>query len=87
MEACPAGSAEQNAGVSGIGIVLTKTKDFIYYRYLPFSSPISRDRIDLAFTQEDVNQLTNIKSNTYWLFEISHESFSNAMRDISITWP
>ena len=71
----------------GIGIVLTKTKDSIFYRYLPFSSPISKDHIDKTFTDEDRNKFTNIIFNTYWLFNISNESFSNATMGLIIDWP
>src|SRR3990170_1421201 len=68
-------------------IVLTKTKDSIYYRYLPFSSSISKDQLDNAFTEEDRNKLISIRSNTYWLFDIALESFSNATRGVLINWP
>jgi hypothetical protein len=82
-----AGSEENIMSAAGVGIVLTKTKDSIFYRYLPFSSPISRDRIDNAFTEEDRKKLTSMRINTYWLFDISRESFDNATRGVSINWP
>jgi hypothetical protein len=85
---CSAAGDEENAiSMPGIGIVLTKTRDAIYYRYLPFPSPISRDRIDTAFTEEDRKKLTSIKYNTYWLFGISRELFSDATRGVLIHWP
>jgi len=83
----PAGNGEGVMCSAGAGIVLTKTKDSIYYRYLPFSSPISKDRVESAFTEDDRNKLTGIRSNTYWIFGISRESFGNATRGVSIDWP
>ena len=71
----------------GVGIVLTKTRDFIYYAYLPFLSPLSWGRIDKAFTDVDRNKLNALKSNTYWLLDISRESFVEATRDAPIRWP
>lgn len=82
-----AGNEENMMIAAGAGIVLTKTKDSIYFRYLPFSSPVSKDRIDNAFTEEDRKKLTSISYNTYWLFDISRESFSNATKGVLINWP
>jgi len=81
-------SHEENSGiVSGIGVVLTKNREAIYYRYLPFSSPLSRDQIERTFTDEDRGKLNEIRLNTYWLFEISSESFSNTTKGAVINWP
>jgi hypothetical protein len=81
-------SHEENSGiVSGIGVVLTKNREAIYYRYLPFSSPLSRDQIERTFTDEDRGKLNEIRLNTYWLFEISSESFSNTTKGVVIKWP
>lgn len=79
--------ADNFISVTGIGIVLTRTKESIFYRYLPFTSPIPKDQIDKAFTDEDRKKFTNIRFNTYWLFDISHESFRNATRGLIIDWP
>jgi hypothetical protein len=84
---CTASDAKNFMSVPGIGIVLTKTKDYIFYRYLPFASPISKDHIDKTFTDEDRGKFTNIKFNTYWLFDISNESFRNATMGLIIDWP
>ena len=84
---CTASYADNSMSSPGIGIVLTKTKESIFYRYLPFTSPISKDQIDKAFTDEDRNKFTNIRFNTYWVFNISHDSFSNATRGLIINWP
>jgi len=79
--------ADNIMSVTGIGIVLTRTKESIFYRYLPFTSPIPKDQIDKVFTDEDRIKFTNIRFNTYWLFDISHESFRNATRGLIINWP
>jgi hypothetical protein len=73
--------------VSGIGVVLTKNREAIYYRYLPFSSPLSRDQVERVFTGQDREKLNQTRINTYWLFEISKESFRNAARGVVIDWP
>jgi len=83
----PSGHAENIMNAPGIGIVLTKTKEFIYYRFLPFLSPITKDQMDKEFTDEDREKLNGIRFNTYWLLGISRESFINATRGASIDWP
>lgn len=80
----PAGSGMY---APGIGIVLTKSKEYIYYRYLPFSSPISKDTLEIALTDDDRKIFSEVGSNKYWLLAISHDSFRNATRDASIVWP
>jgi len=79
--------ADNFMSATGIGIVLTRTKESIFYRYLPFISPIPKDQIDKVFTDEDRIKFTNIRFNTYWLFDISYESFRNAIRSLIIDWP
>jgi hypothetical protein len=73
--------------VPGIGVVLTKNKESIYYRFLPFVSPLTTDQIGITFTDQDREKLTGIGNNTYWLFEISNESFRNATKGVLINWP
>jgi hypothetical protein len=82
-----ASHADNSMSVPGIGIVLTKTRESIFYRYLPFTSPMSKDQIDKAFTDEDRRKFTDVRFNTYWVFDISHESFSNATKGLIINWP
>lgn len=84
---CADNYSENVMSAPGIGIILTKNKEYIFYRYLPFPSPISKDQIDKTFTDEDREKLAGIRYNTYWLFDISHESFSNATRGVFINWP
>ncbi len=82
-----AGKGSTGPCMPGVGIVLTKTRESIFFRYLPFASPIAKEQIDRMFTEADRNKLTGIGSNTCWLFEISHESFSGATKGASIHWP
>lgn len=82
-----AGPAGTVMSAPGIGIVLTKTKEYIFYRYLPFPSPLTKERIEEGFTEEDGIKWSGIGSNTYWLLEISAESFRNAVRGAGIAWP
>lgn len=84
---CPDSQEGKLTVFSGIGIVLTKNREAIYYRYLPFSSPLARDQVEGTFTDEDRENLSRIGSNAYWLFEISAESFRNATRGVVIRWP
>jgi hypothetical protein len=84
---CTDGHEDNSGIVTGIGVVLTKNRESIYYRYLPFSSPLSRDQIEETFTDEDRGKLKEIKVNTYWLFEITRESFSDTTRGVVINWP
>jgi hypothetical protein len=84
---CNAVDAEQGMCATGIGIILTKTKEFIFYRHLPFSSPISKDVLEGAFSTEDRNRFSDIRPNNYWIFDISGESFRSATRGVPIHWP
>jgi hypothetical protein len=84
---CIATDEEYFISAPGIGIILTKTKEFIFYRYLPFSLPIIKGHIEKTFTDEDANKLKNLRSNTYWLFDISSESFRKATSGVLINWP
>jgi len=84
---CAASDEKYFMSAPGIGIILTKTKEFIFYRYLPISSPIAKDHIEKTFADDDLNKLKSVKSNTYWLFDISDESFRKATSGVSIKWP
>ncbi len=84
---CTGSYLEHYMSVPGIGIVLTKDTDSIYYRYLPLSKPISKDHIDQSFTNEDRKKFSNIRFDSFWMFPISSESFRKSLRDILIQWP
>ncbi len=84
---CAASNDAYLVSAPGIGIILTKTKEFIFFRYLPFPSPITKDHIEKTFTVDDSNKIKSAKSNTYWLFDISDESFRKATSGVLINWP
>jgi len=84
---CTGSYAEHFMSVPGIGILLTKDKKSIYYRYLPLSTPIPKDHIDKSFTDEDKKSFSNIRFDNFWMFKISKESFFNATMNVSINWP
>ena len=84
---CTGSYAKHFMRVPGIGILLTKDKKSIYYRYLPLSTPIPKDHIDGSFTEEDKNKFSNIRFDNFWMFKISKESFCNATMNVSINWP
>lgn len=84
---CTDSDTDYFKSVRGIGVILTRVREFIFYRYLPLSSLISKDKLENAFTGDDKNKLTSIRSNTYWLYDISNESFVNATRGVLINWP
>lgn len=71
----------------GVGIILSKDKEAIYYRYLPLSRSIALYNIKDAFNDEDGQKLSNIRFKSYWLFEISRDSFCNAIKNVSVNWP
>lgn len=84
---CTGAYAEHPLSSPGVGIILTKTSDSIYYRYLPFARPLSKDDIENTFTDEDRKKFSNIRSDSHWLIEISGESFRNATGNIPVRWP
>ena len=71
----------------GIGVILSKDKEAIYYRYLPLSRPIARYNIEDAFNDEDRQKLSNIRFKSHWLFEITRDSFCNTIKNVSVNWP
>jgi hypothetical protein len=84
---CTGSYSEHFMSVPGIGIVISKDNDSIFYRYLPLSKPISKDRIDQSFTAEDRDKFSNIRFDSFWMFAISPESFRKCVGDIPIDWP
>lgn len=84
---CTGSYSEHFMSVPGIGIILSKDSDSIFYRYLPLSKPISKDNIDRSFTAEDKEKFSNIRFDSFWMFPISSESFRKCLGDSSIDWP
>ncbi len=83
---CTDAYSEHSLSVPGIGVVLTKYNDCIFYRYLPLAVPISRDQILGSFTEEDKRSFLNIRYNSFRMFEISRQSFLDTVRNASINW-
>lgn len=84
---CTSGYLEYSMCAPGIGVVLDTTETEIYYRYLPFTKPISKDELDINFELVDKKKLSNIRFSTYWLFEISRHSFLATIGDRRVLLP
>ncbi len=65
--------------VPGVGIVLGVDDALISYRYVPFSGPVRKPQIDKGLTPEDRQKFGRIRFSTFWLFEISRESFEQVL--------
>jgi hypothetical protein len=83
---CTASDGGYFMQVPGIGVVLCKDRENIQYRWLPFSKAIPKASLDNYFKPDDVKKLGNIRFSSYWLFEVSKLSFSNAVDTRSIAW-
>jgi hypothetical protein len=84
---CTAGYSEHAMHVPAIGVVLETKNTEIHYRYLPLSKTISKYELDNKFDQTDKMKLSHIRFSSHWLFEISRQSFLNAVADRGILWP
>jgi hypothetical protein len=84
---CNGSYAAHFMSVPGIGVILTKHKESINYRYLPLSKPIPKDHIIRSFTDEDKKKFSNIRFDNFWMFKISRESYCNATKNFSIKLP
>lgn len=84
---CTDSYAKHPLSVPGIGIVLTRFSDYLFYRYLPLSVPVGKDRIDAFFTEEDKRNFSNVRSDGFRMFEISRQSFRDALEGVSVAWP
>ena len=84
---CTGSYAAHFMSAPGIGVILTKHKESINYRYLPLSKPIPKDYLIRSFTDEDKIKFSNIRFDNYCMFKISRESFYNATKNFSINLP
>jgi len=84
---CTGSYAAHFMSVPGIGVILTKHKESINYRYLPLSKPIPKDHLIRSFTYEDRKKFPNTRFDNFGMFKISRESFYNATKDFSINLP
>ena len=71
----------------GIGVVLSKTNEYISYRYLPIKEPIYKDVFENSLNQEEQKRFQQKKFPVNWLFELSHDSFVKALSETQIDWP
>lgn len=81
---CTGSYAEHFMSVPGIGVILTKHKESINYRYFPLSKPIPKDYIFRSFTDEDKKKFSNIRFDNFGMFKISKESFYNTTKNFSV---
>ncbi|MBI3662390.1 MAG: hypothetical protein HY234_04995 [Acidobacteria bacterium] len=84
---CTGGYRDYAMASPGIGIVLKSGDQTIQYRYLALSKPIAIHDIKRKFHATDAEKFDNIRFSTFWLFEISRESFVGALGDRTVTWP
>ncbi len=84
---CTAGYIEHSMCVPGIGVVLHTNETEVHYRYLPLTKAISKNELDINLDPLDKKNFSNIRFSTFWLFEISKDSFSRSIGDRSVLWP
>ena len=84
---CTSSYSKHPMQAPGIGIVLHTDDEIVYYRYLPLSRPIPKERIEHEFQPDDADKFKNRRFSGFWLFEISRESFARAVGDQAIAWP
>lgn len=74
--------------VPGVGMVIGVDDEAIEYRYLPFVMPIPKHMIDSHFMPDDLQKFGNRRFSTFWLFELSKESFTGTVgSSMTIDWP
>jgi hypothetical protein len=83
---CTIGYKEYSMSVPGVGIVLQTNSREIHYRFLPLIKSISKDELDNYLDPSDKKKFSNIRFSSYWLFEISRDSFLRSVKDHNIFW-
>ena len=73
--------------VPGFGIVLGTDDQTVRYRYLPLVKSIPKSKIERSFGADDIAKFKSRRFSTYWLFEISKESFLRTVGKQGILWP
>jgi hypothetical protein len=84
---CTARYSEYPMQAPGVGIVLHIDDEIVRYRYLPFSRPILKERIEQGFQPDDAHKFKNRRFAGFWLFEILRASFTEAVGGQAIAWP
>lgn len=72
---CTEGYSEYSLGFPGIGVVVDRAANWIAYRWIPFSKPIQRKKLEDTFAPDDQKKMGQLRFNTRRVFEISRESF------------
>ena len=70
----------------GLGVVLSADQKRTDYRWIPFAQPIAKHDIDRNLDPDDATKMGNIRFESYWLFEISQQSFSKVVGNRSTAW-
>ena len=83
---CTGGYDEYSMQAPGIGIVLETSKDAVQYRYLPLSRSISKEAIERGLEKSDADKFANRRFSSFWLFQISRDSFIKVIGDRTVVW-
>ena len=84
---CTSSYSGRSMQIPGVGVVLSTDNEWVRYRYLPFTVPIPKSRIDAAFDPIDLDKFRNIRFSSHWLFEITRISFANTIANQQVDWP
>jgi len=72
--------------VPALGVILRVQPPAINYSYLPLEKSITLDNLRNKFVTEDKAKLDNLRFDSFNVFEISPESFKQAITGHSINW-
>ncbi len=72
--------------IPALGVILLVKPPAIKYSYLPLDKSITLDNLRNKFVTEDAAKLENLRFDSFNLFEISPESFKQAITGHSINW-
>ena len=89
---CAAGYRGHHMEAPGIGIVLrteaTEAEDIIYYRYLPFDSPIDREAIVGCLDEQEKRKFIACRFIPNWMIEVKAPTLlQKVLRGRTINWP
>jgi hypothetical protein len=72
--------------VPGIGVATHIDDTVIEYRYLQFKESLPKSKLEQAFKSGDLEKFNNRRFSTFWLFELSRESFVATVGQSMIEW-
>jgi hypothetical protein len=72
----------------GIGVVLEadKNANVIQYRYLEFTTPISSSAIEAGLQSPDLQKFKLRRFSTFWIFDITRQSFQSVVGASTFIW-